>query len=85
MLDLMKLNQTIAQIIQCDIKVFWMTLGDVLGVAAIIIFFMLTKLSPLMASALKDDSMQIDKMRFKPFMEQENQWWTINKLCLYCE
>jgi hypothetical protein len=50
-----------------------MTLGDVLGVAAIIIFFMLTKLSPLMASALKDDSMQIDKMRFKPFMEQENQ------------
>jgi hypothetical protein len=34
---------------------------------------MLTKLSPLMVYALKDDSLQIDKMQFKPLMEQENQ------------
>jgi len=47
MLDLMTLNQAIAQIIQCDKKVYWMTLGDVLGVVTTIIFFHVDQIIPI--------------------------------------
>jgi hypothetical protein len=32
----------------------------------------------------KDDPMQIDQTRFKPFMEQEKWWRHVNKLCMNC-
>jgi hypothetical protein len=28
--------------------------------------------------------MQIDKTKFKPFMEQKKQCWHTNNICLYC-
>jgi hypothetical protein len=33
----------------------------------------------------KDNPMQINKTRFKPFTEQEKQHQRTNNLCLYCE
>jgi hypothetical protein len=38
-----------------------------------------------LATSPKDDPMQINKTRFKPFMEQEKQSQCTNNLCLYCE
>jgi hypothetical protein len=34
-------------------------------------------------STSNDNPVQINKTQFKPFIEQENQCWSVNNLCLY--
>jgi hypothetical protein len=46
---------------------------------------MATTPSPPMVFPLKNYPMQIDNMLFKPLMEQNKQWWHVNKLCFYCK
>jgi hypothetical protein len=40
-------------------------------------------MSPSITSTSKDDPMQIDQTQFKPLMEQQKQWWCVDKLCMH--
>ncbi len=95
LLDPSTLNQVIAQVVQCDNKLFKRqqdrrhepTSTTQKNFAPSATQRNFPPIMPTWPSATlkKDNPMQIDKTRFKPLTKQEKQHQHTNNLCLYCE
>ncbi len=82
--DPMTLSETIVQVVHCDNWLFECWQKKCWESSSTLRQFIPPMLQlKHMVSTSNDHPMQIDKTRFKPLVEHENQCWRVNNLCLY--